>query len=178
MPALKNARHERFAQGLAKGLSAEEAYAAAGYKPNSGNAIRLKGNESILARVSELAEIGSLRADVSVERVLTELGRIGFSDLREAFTESGQLKLPREWSDDFAAAVSSVEVVTRPGAEVDENGNRAVEYVHKLRLWDKNSALEKIGKHLKMFVERMEHTGKDGAPLQPPVIQFVHDGQD
>lgn len=23
-----------------------------------------------------------------------------------------------------------------------------------------------------------EHTGKDGAPLQPPVIQFVHDGQD
>lgn len=24
----------------------------------------------------------------------------------------------------------------------------------------------------------LEHTGKDGAPLQPPVIQFVHDGQD
>lgn len=24
----------------------------------------------------------------------------------------------------------------------------------------------------------LEHTGKDGQPLQPPVIQFVHDGQD
>lgn len=26
--------------------------------------------------------------------------------------------------------------------------------------------------------QHLEHTGKDGAPLQPPVIQFVHDGQD
>jgi len=51
---LENARHERFAQELAAGKSASEAYAAAGFRPNDGNCIRLKGNERVQARVAEL----------------------------------------------------------------------------------------------------------------------------
>ena len=54
MPLLENPRHERFAQELAAGKSANEAYAAAGFKPNDGNCIRLKGNERVQARVAEL----------------------------------------------------------------------------------------------------------------------------
>jgi phage terminase small subunit len=56
-------------------------------------------------------------------------------------------------------------VVTKPGGE-DENGNRVVEHVHKLKVWDKNSALEKIAKHLGMFIDRHEHSGPGGAPIQ------------
>lgn len=52
---LKNARHERFAQELAKGATADAAYTAAGFKPNRGNATRLKLNESIFDRVQEIA---------------------------------------------------------------------------------------------------------------------------
>ena len=51
---LKNARHERFAQELAKGATADAAYAAAGYKPNRCNASRLKSKENIFDRVQEL----------------------------------------------------------------------------------------------------------------------------
>jgi len=36
----------------------------------------------------------------------------------------------------------------------------------KLKLIDKIRALELIGKHLAMWVERHEHTGKDGGPIQ------------
>ena len=46
----------------------------------------------------------------------------------------------------MASAISSVKVVTRPSGEVDEHGNRGVEYVHEVKLWDKNSALDKIAK--------------------------------
>ena len=56
MPVLKNAKHERMAQALAKGLSGEKAYVAAGYKPHRGNAARLSANESIKARVTELQQ--------------------------------------------------------------------------------------------------------------------------
>ena len=56
MAALKNARHERFAQELAKGKSASEAYRVAGYKPDDGNAIRLTGNDKVKARLAELSE--------------------------------------------------------------------------------------------------------------------------
>jgi hypothetical protein len=41
MSALKNPRHERFAQALAKGMSADAAYKAVGYKPHRGNAATL-----------------------------------------------------------------------------------------------------------------------------------------
>ncbi|WFU89476.1 hypothetical protein QA644_10760 [Rhizobium sp. CC1099] len=54
MPVLKNARHEKFAQALAKGKSATDAYAEAGFKPHDGNAARLRGNERISARVDEI----------------------------------------------------------------------------------------------------------------------------
>ncbi len=41
-----------------------------------------------------------------------------------------------------------------------------IEHVHKIRLWDKNSALEKIGKHLGMFPTKVEMSGKDGGPIE------------
>jgi phage terminase small subunit len=67
MPVLPNPRHERFAQELAKGKSAAEAYELAGYKPNRGNASVLKQQESILSRVSEL-----LAAREKIEERATE----------------------------------------------------------------------------------------------------------
>lgn len=54
MPTLNNQRHEIFSQNLAKGMTGDEAYVQAGYKPNRHNASRLKTNETITARVLEL----------------------------------------------------------------------------------------------------------------------------
>lgn len=158
MPPLQNAKHEAFAQAIARGQAADAAYIAAGYAPNRGNAGRLKANEVIRRRVDELLDRSAARAEIDIARTLKELVRIGTSDVRKLFDENGNLRPISGLDDDTAAAVAAVEVVTRPG-EVDEEGNRAVEYVHKLKLWDKNSALDKIAKHLGMFVERHEHSG-------------------
>src|SRR5262245_54104384 len=73
MPALTNPKHELFAQGLASGLSASAAYEAAGYTPNDGNAIRLKGNERVRRRVEELQKIGEERALLTLEAHMMEL---------------------------------------------------------------------------------------------------------
>lgn len=73
MPVLKNARHEKFAQSLAKGKTADEAYTDAGFKPNRGNATRLKANESIASRVAELQAKGAERTLVSLESITNEL---------------------------------------------------------------------------------------------------------
>ncbi len=54
MPILPNQRHEAFAQALAKGNSASEAYIAAGYKDSRSAASRLSTNVNIAARVVEL----------------------------------------------------------------------------------------------------------------------------
>src|SRR5262249_26307639 len=70
---LANPRHERFAQSLFEGKSAHEAYAEAGYKPNDGNCIRMKGNERVKARVTELQEAAQKSSEVTVQSLLQEL---------------------------------------------------------------------------------------------------------
>jgi phage terminase small subunit len=56
MPILTNPKHEAFARGLARGLSAAAAYIEAGYKENRHNAATLARKQHILGRVRELQE--------------------------------------------------------------------------------------------------------------------------
>src|SRR5262249_6012720 len=55
-PALKNPRHEAFAQALARGMSASAAYVEAGYKANRHNAAALAREKHIRTRVTGLQE--------------------------------------------------------------------------------------------------------------------------
>lgn len=167
-------KQEAFALAYIETGNASEAYRRAydvrpDTKPESVwvNASKILSDAKVSQRVSELATEAATMAGLNAYKTMRELSRIGFSDLRRLFTEAGALRDPATWDDDIAAAVASIEVVTRQGAETDADGNRAVEYVHKVKLWDKNSALDKIGRHLGMLVDRHEHTGKNGAPLLP-----------
>lgn len=73
MPILPNARHEAFAQAIAKGKTADDAYSQAGYRANRGNATRLKANESVVARVAELQQKVARKVEVTVESLAGEL---------------------------------------------------------------------------------------------------------
>jgi hypothetical protein len=56
MLALKNPRHEAFAQALARGMSASAAYKQVGFRPHRANAATLARKEHISVRVAELQE--------------------------------------------------------------------------------------------------------------------------
>jgi phage terminase small subunit len=73
MGTLANPRHERFVQALFEGKTADAAYAKAGYKPNDGNCIRLKGNERVKARLAELQAQAAKKSEVTVQSLLAEL---------------------------------------------------------------------------------------------------------
>lgn len=76
MPQLTNPRHERFAQELAKGKPAYEAYQLAGYKPNDGNASVLKGKQKIADRVAELMQPGVDEAKITFATLIADADRI------------------------------------------------------------------------------------------------------
>ncbi len=112
MPALSNPRHERFAQELAKGLSATDAMRAAGYSRDRGKAARLTANDSIKGRVAEIQERGALRSEVTVASLTSML-----LDDRKLARELGQP----------AAAVSAIEKIGKLHqlfVERTENVNR------------------------------------------------------
>lgn len=70
MPVLKSAKHEKFAAGIASGLSATQAYIKAGYSKEGArfSAARLLTNANVRARVAELSE------KVTKAIVLREIG--------------------------------------------------------------------------------------------------------
>lgn len=70
---LKNARHERFAQELAKGRSQLKSYTLAGYKPDDGAAARLSGNVRVQERVAELKSRAAEKAIVTVADIAKQL---------------------------------------------------------------------------------------------------------
>ena len=73
MPVLPNQRHEKFAQLLAEGKSAAEAYVLAGYRANRHNAARLKSFEPVRQRLLEIQTAGANRAEITLAGVLSEL---------------------------------------------------------------------------------------------------------
>lgn len=73
MPVLDNQRHEAFAQALAQGKSATEAYELAGFKPSRHHASRLATKGNVQARVAELQGMAADRVVVDRAWVLSKL---------------------------------------------------------------------------------------------------------
>ena len=86
MPALANPRHERFAQAVASGKSASEAYRQSGANGKNADvhAARLMVNDGICKRVAELKAAQSQKSELSrdqareflTEVILTPAGRV------------------------------------------------------------------------------------------------------
>ena len=76
MPPLSNARHERFAQELARGKTQEQAYIDAGGKPDNARsqASRLMStNANISARVAEIHGKVAKRVELTLADIIEEL---------------------------------------------------------------------------------------------------------
>lgn len=102
MPALTNPKHERFAQELAKGETAREAYVTAGYARSDAHASRLASSGKVQARISEILERSAKRAEISIATLTADLMRIaqkaeanndpsGFSVARAAIMDAAKL---------------------------------------------------------------------------------------
>lgn len=166
---LKNDAHERFCQEYLVDLNATAAYQRVYPKVSATSApaagARLLKNVKVQTRLTELQQARSERTQITADRVITELARIGFSDMRD-FTEWGPqgvtLKPSDTLTDDQARCVAEVSETTG-----EKSGSL------RFKLHDKLGALVKLGQHLGVkFVERHEHTGKDGTPLPAPQVVF------
>jgi len=170
MPVLDDPRRERFAQLLAKGVVGRDAYTMAGFRPNSGNYVRMKRMPEVEARVAEITGLAAESVGITIADVFAELGKIAFSDMRDMFTSTGQVKRIEDLDDDTASALSSIEVVTK---RVAGGGPDEVEHVAKFKMHDKLGALEKIGKHLGMFVDKVALTDSAGKDIEMSDIELA-----
>ena len=162
-------KQEAFCQRYIETGNATEAYRLAydakGMKPSSVSrkAFELLENVKITAYLADLKARQLKRHDVTVDRVLAEYAKLAFLDIRKAFDADGNLRPIHELDDDTAAAIAGLEVEALfegRGADRELTGR-----LHKLKLSDKKGALDSLAKHLGMFIDRTEITGKDGGPI-------------
>ena len=163
-----NARQVRFVDEYMIDLNAAQAAIRAGYSVKTARQI---GYENLI-RPDIAAAVEAKRKELAVsrgitrERILDEMAKLAFSDLRGLFREDGTLKPPHEWPDGAAGAVSSLEVVETTKAEVDGEGGvkYTPEATKKLKLWDKGKQLENLLKHLGMDEDKpAEHVAAASA---------------
>ena len=138
------ARRLSFAHAyIANGRNGTQAAITAGFSQKGAHvtAARLLEDIRVSALIAELTAELSQATRLTAERVLTEVGRLAFSDIRKLYREDGSMKPPTEWDADTAATVATFEVQT------SANGVTT----RKVKMWDKVSALEKAMRHLGLF---------------------------
>jgi phage terminase small subunit len=196
MAEIMTPKQQRFRDEYLIDLNATRAYRAAGYRGDDNvcavEGHRLLSNPKIAASIQDAMDKRSKRTAITADKVLEELAKIGFSDIRrvikwysqtnvawvdsdadmEALAEDGALRFAvanqvelvssNEIDDDTAAAI----------AEVSMTGTGAL----KVKLHDKRGALVDLGRHLKLFTDTIDHTSSDGS-MSPPTLADFYGGK-
>lgn len=138
-------------------LNATQAAIRAGYSTDTARSI---GSENlskpdIQEFIAERMKDRENRTQITQDKVLKELAKLAFFDIRKIYDDSGNLIPITELDDDSAAAIVGIDVVE---VKVGDSENREVEYTKKLKLADKRASLVDIGKHLGMFGDKVTAT--------------------
>lgn len=165
MAAKLTPKQKRFVDEYLVDLNATQAAIRAGYSKKTARSSgqRMLTNVDIADAIASAKKERSERTEITIDRVVRELARLGLSDVRKLFDHTGQLKSISELADDTAAMIASIDVSVVGSGEDSE-------VIKRIKLWDKNSALDKLMKHLDGYApEKHDHTSSDGSmsPVRP-----------
>lgn len=155
-----NEKQRRFTVEYVKDFNGTQAAIRAGYSERGADvtAARLLGNARVSALIAEHVKAGEARAAVTQDRVVQELARIAFADIRNVMSWDGErstFKPSTELDDDAARAIASVKERT---TRTEARNGESVTYLEtrELKMYDKLKALEMLGRHLGMFNDKLQ----------------------
>lgn len=173
--AITFAEHKRlFIEAyIANGGNGAQAAITAGYAAHSAKrqAVRLLEMEDVKDALRERRDRLGKKHELTTESVIAELSKIVHADPRRMFADNGTILPVNEWPDDVAGMVASVEVDELfDGTGKDRTWTG---YTKKVKLWDKNSAIDKAMKHLGLFAEDNKQRAGALADLPRPMVKAI-----
>jgi len=159
-------KQENYVQGLFRGLTQRQAYKAAYDAENMTDksidekACELAANVKICERLEQLQDEIKYRNMATVERVVAEYAKIAFSDIKD-FVSFKTEKTIVDTDDEGNPIYGYKQIVdAKSSEEIDGSMVNEVSIgkdgTFKFKLHDKKGALDMIGKHLGMFVDKVE----------------------
>ncbi len=164
MPAASKSaiRHQIFAREYVIDLNATRAAIAAGYSEAAAaqTGSKMVRNAKVLKLIDAFQTKRASKLDIKAEKVVEELSRMAFSNMADymEINEEGKptgLDLSR-LTRDQAAAIQEITEDTTGGSG---DGERRLVLRTKFKLADKTKSLELLGRHLGMFMDKVEHSG-------------------
>jgi phage terminase small subunit len=176
-------KQEAFAKAYIETGNASEAYRRAYNAKNfSENALAVQASKTlkhpkVALRIAELQASHQKRHEITVDRIVQEYAKLAFSNMLDYVTvdhNGGAFVDLSKLTRDQAAAIQEVTVEHLPARSVEGEGESKVPVLKtRIKISDKKTALDSLGKHLGMFKDLHEHTGKDGEPIE--VVGSEHD---
>ena len=150
-------KQSRFVAEYLIDQNATQAAIRAGYskKTASSQGERLLRNVEIAAAVGVKQDQQLAKLEITAERVLQELARIAFVDVRAFYRDDGTLKQMTELDADAAAAIAQFDVLKQNVT----SGDGQLDTVHRIRFVEKIRALELLAKRFGLVKEQVEVTG-------------------
>jgi phage terminase small subunit len=149
-------------------LNATKAAERAGYSKRTAysQGQRLLQHAAVRDEIQSLMDKRATKLAITAERVLAELALIGFANMLDyiGVTENGDARVDlSKLTREQAAAIQEVtveEFTERTG----ENGGRKPAFANghrtKFKLSDKRAALVDLGRHLKLFTDKVQLDGE------------------
>lgn len=150
-----NEKQRRFAEEYLIDLNAKQAAIRAGYsaKTAESQGSRLLSNAKVSEAIQAAKEARSARTRITQDRVLQELARLAFFDVRRLYREDGSLKEPHELDDDTAAAVAQLESLEEFSGSGEDR--ELIGHTKKVKTFSKDSALSLAMRHLGMLNDKL-----------------------
>jgi phage terminase small subunit len=157
-----NPMQRRFVEEYVVDLNAKAAYVRAGYKSAAPgpNASRLVARPHISNAIDYELKLLRERSFVRADRVLVELARVAFGDIRDIYDENGNLRPIKDLDPEVSAAIASIKIVAQK-----ENEDGSYSPVLEIKRHDKIQALTLLCKHLGIAGDNLKVSGDGTNPL-------------
>jgi len=146
------AKHIKFADKYFETDNALESAIYAGYSPKTAKeqGYKIKERDDVKQYLAEQRKKYAKKHDVTKDRLIEEYAKIAFFDIRDIYSEDGNLVNIKDLDSKSAGAISSIKSFEE--YETDKAGNKNLIGTNKeIRVFDKIRALQDLGKHLGLF---------------------------
>lgn len=154
-------KQAQFVQEYLIDLNATQAAIRAGYSAKTAEwqGPQLLGKSHVAKAIQDAMRRREARTEITQDRVLKEVARLAFLDVRKAFNSDGSLKPLHELDDDTAAAIAGLDVTEMTGL------GDSLSVLKKIKLSDKKGALELLMRHMGMLNDKVKLQGDAENPL-------------
>lgn len=158
---------------LANGLEGKKAAISAGYsiKTADSQASQLLSNPKVAAEIAKRHGKRLGKLEITADKVLQELAKLAFFDIRKFYNADGTLKPIPELDDDTSAALVGMEL-EEAYEHFGKGQSKPNGILKKIKMADKGQNLERLGRHLKLFTDKVE---VDATPAMSALIRSVRE---